>query len=176
MSINDLYNNIGSGDETAEQILFNRLSARFRVFAQHKILDKQDAEEVVQEALLTIAEKYREIEFNTSFASWAYQVLENKILGFYRKKYGRDTKFKQWEKDKGQARQIIPEPELKLQLLRCLKKIGRINQRHARILNLHYQGFAVEEICEKMKITKGNLYSILSRVRSLLQLCLEKGL
>jgi len=33
----------------------------------------------------------------------------------------------------------------------------------------------VEEICRKLKVTRDNFYSILSRSRSLLLLCLKKG-
>ncbi|MCP4703685.1 MAG: hypothetical protein GY865_03665, partial [candidate division Zixibacteria bacterium] len=49
------------------------------------------------------------------------------------------------------------------------------NRRHARILNLHFLGYTTEEICSRLEITKTNMYSLLSRARSMLELCLNKG-
>lgn len=176
MDINDLHRQVCSGQDNAEGQLFDRLTARFRYFTQQKIIDRQDANEIVQDALLTIADKYKGIEFTVSFASWAYQVLENKILGYYRKKHSRGKRMVSQEKEERVEPAYTPDPELKRRLMNCIRKISKLNPRHARILNLHYQGYTVVEICERTNVTKANLYSILSRVRSLLQLCLEKGL
>jgi RNA polymerase sigma factor (sigma-70 family) len=176
LDINELHNQARGGRDQAENRLFDRLTARFRYFTQQKIIDRQDADEIVQEALLTIAAKYKEMEFRVSFAAWAYQVLENKILGYYRQKHSRGKKVVSQEKEKGIEAKHTPDPELKRRLLICLRKISKVNTRHARVLNLHYQGYSVDEICRRLEVTKANLYSILSRVRSLLHLCLEKGL
>jgi len=67
------------------------------------------------------------------------------------------------------------DPVLELKLLDCLKKVGQKNIKFARTLNLKYQGYSVEEICDRLEISRENLYTILSRARSALELCLEKG-
>jgi len=64
---------------------------------------------------------------------------------------------------------------LKKKLLDCLNKINDANTRHARVLNLHYQGFIVREICEKLKLTRNGVYILLSRSRTMLKNCLERG-
>ena len=64
---------------------------------------------------------------------------------------------------------------LERQLLDCLRALNRSNGRHARILNLHYQGYSVEEICRRLSLTRTNFYTILSRARTILLACLEKG-
>ena len=51
MNINALHSNCGQGDKGAEERLFESLSVRFRLFAEHKIRDRLDAEEVCQKAL-----------------------------------------------------------------------------------------------------------------------------
>ena len=84
MNINELHKRIGAGDPEAEERLFESLSARFRMFARQRVKDKEDAEEIVQDALTTIVQKYRGIEFETSFAAWAHKVLEYKILDHFR--------------------------------------------------------------------------------------------
>ena len=175
MTINDLYANARNGDRGAVEKLFKGLSESFRIFVQQRIWNKQDSEEIVQDTLTAIAAKYEGIDFEISFAAWAYKVLENKILHYYRTKRCRDSKFAQTENGESLAVSHATNPDLKRSLLGCLKKISGVNRRHARILNLRYQGFSTEEICGKLEVSRNNVYILLSRARSMLKLCLEKG-
>jgi DNA-directed RNA polymerase specialized sigma24 family protein len=79
------------------------------------------------------------------------------------------------EAGEGEKMSYIPDPRFERQLLECLRKVGRHNNNFARALNLNYQGYSTEEICDRLKLTKVNFYSILSRARSMLDLCLKKG-
>ena len=54
VDINTLHSNACDGDQQAVEELFEVLTSRFRLFAHHKIRNKADVEEVVQEALMTI--------------------------------------------------------------------------------------------------------------------------
>ena len=51
MKIDELYANVRSGGKKAESLLFKRLSVRFSLIAHSKIGNREDAEDVVQEAL-----------------------------------------------------------------------------------------------------------------------------
>ena len=82
MELSDLLHEAVSGDLTAEQKLFAFLAARFDVFAQQRIWARDDAQDVVQDALATIAAKYKTVEIETSFVAWAHQVLSNKIMDY----------------------------------------------------------------------------------------------
>ncbi len=174
--INTLYGIALAGDRSAEDRLFNRLRERFGLFVQQRIGNKQDAEEIIQESLMVIAEKYKDIEIEVSFTAWAYRVLENKLLSYYRTKKGRAGKLVPMaDDDNNPDRAPAPDPSFKRRLLDCLKKVNRANTRHARILNLHYQGYTIEDICGKFSITRNNVYIILSRARTMLKICLETG-
>lgn len=175
MNINQLHKLANSGDMAAEGRLFEQLTARFRLIAQQRIQDNIDAEETTQEALTTVAEKFKGINFEVSFAAWAQRVLENKILYYYRTKSRKKDIAADEAMLDSHSETINSDPVVKVKLMDCFKKINEANNRYARILNLNYQGFEVSEICKKMSITRTNLYSILSRARSLLMLCLEKG-
>lgn len=175
MNINSLQILAHDGDKAATEKLFTILAVRFRLFAQRRIWDGSDAEEVVQDALMAILKKHKEIEFKTSFVAWAHRVLENEILRHYRRKGYREMRFGQTAGDVGNFPMWDPDPELKRKLLDCLKKIGSTNNRYARILNLHYQGYATEEVCEKLNLTPNHSYVLLSRARSMLEACLERG-
>jgi RNA polymerase sigma-70 factor (ECF subfamily) len=177
LDINYLFKGARKGDSKAEEALFELLTARFRHFVAQRIWNQHDAEEVVQEALMTISKEYRNIEFECSFAAWVYKVLDNRILHYIELKKRRIGSMGRIVEDKKNPTvgSLTPDPELKRRLLVCLQKIATANIRYARILNFHYQGYGTDEICGKIDITKANFYSILSRARSLLEFCLDTG-
>jgi RNA polymerase sigma factor (sigma-70 family) len=174
--INELYNAAREGGKKAEDRLFESLSVSFRLFVRQRIRDEQDAYELVQEALMTIARKYREIEIQSSFSAWAYRILEHILLRYYRSKEVRGRAFSSAPDDEVRPASVEPDPTLKSRLLDCLKKVSTTRLRHARVITLHFQGYSTEEICRRLGgITTGNFYVLLSRARSMLELCLEKG-
>jgi RNA polymerase sigma-70 factor, ECF subfamily len=173
LDLNDLYRSARRGDKAAEQRLMSHLTVSFRLVAQHRLWNEQEAEEVVQEALVTILAKYREVEIETSFGGWTYGVLQNKIMDCVRKRMTRRKLDEQMEPDSSRVVNSS-DPDLKRAIIDCFQKIHRDNNRHARILNLHYQGYTTEEICGKLDITENNLYVQLSRARRALEICLGK--
>ena len=177
MDINELHKLAEAGDRASEEELFCQLTARFSLFVKQRLWDRADAEEVVQEAVKTIFEKYRQIEFESSFAAWAYRVLNNKLLTFTATKGRREKKIEEQIEQRQTIRDENTENtgDLEARLLACLNDLNRANTRHARILNLHYQGFTVKEICTRLGLTRTNFYTILSRARTMLAACLEKG-
>ncbi len=174
-NINKLYGDFLNGEKSAENKLLNHLTVSFRLFTKHKIWDEHDSEEIVQDALMTIIGKSRDIEFETSFAVWAYRVLQNKILNYISTKQTRKRLTEQYGSYDNTSSYQCPDIELKIRLRECFNKISNINSDHARILNLKYQGYSTEEICQTMKITPNNMYVKLSRARAALEICLKEG-
>jgi RNA polymerase sigma-70 factor (ECF subfamily) len=172
--LNALYRGACQGDRVAEQRLMQHLGVSFGLFAQQRIWNEQDAEEVVQDALVTILEKYRSLTIDTSFGGWAYRVLQNKIMDHVKKKTTRrrlDEEHRQGHENQSEA----ANDDIRTRLIGCFRKIHRVNRRHARILNLHYQGYATPEICARLRLTESNFYVLLSRARRALAACLGKG-
>ncbi len=164
-----------TGDKMAQEKLFQHLSDSFLIFAQHNTWNKSDAEEIVQDTLMTITSKYREIEFEISFSAWAYQVLENKLKSFFRTKTGRANKDKLLSDKLEASAMWIPDPSLQRKLRNCLQIIGKYGNQYARVINFSYLGFETGEICRKLNTTPSNIYNILSRARRMLRHCLDKG-
>jgi RNA polymerase sigma-70 factor (ECF subfamily) len=177
MSINSLYELIRNGDIAAEKQLFEEMTARFRYFVYPRIRDSMDAEEIVQEALVTISKEYKTLEIESSFIAWSYKVLDNRILGYIQSKRRQAKNIDRLKANMESSRSSDAESpgELNMKLLDCLKKIANANMRYARILNFNYQGYSSNEICGKLNITTSNLYSILSRARSMMRRCLDSG-
>jgi RNA polymerase sigma factor (sigma-70 family) len=175
VNLNTLHQNAVAGDQAAEKSLFDRLIVSFRLIAQRKIRSHEDAEEVIQEALKTVAEKYAQLEIESSFSGWAHQVLSNKIFDYVKVKAARGKHQAEMEDEHMPEIGIEEDPLFHRRLIECLRTTFKSNRRYARVLNLHYQGFNGTEICERLGISSGNLYVTLSRARRALATCLKSG-
>lgn len=126
---------------------------------------------------MIISREYKTMTYTVSFSAWAYKVLVNRIMAYHQKKKVRTERLERIPENESIANpdSVNTDPDLKRCLLNCMKKICGVNTRYARILNLHYQGYGTEDICEKLGLTRTNYYTILSRARTMLVTCLEKG-
>ncbi len=173
--LHELYERARSGGVREESALFEALGERFRYLAKQRVWDKDDAMDVAQQALMVVAEKYRDVEIEISFGAWTYTILKNKILNYSKARARASAR-----QDPLATADLWPAndstmPEVSRQLLFCLEKVGRINRRYARILNYSYHGFGSKEICAKFDISRNALYVALNRARSMLLKCLETG-
>jgi len=175
MSINALHDAVRRGEPNAERALLAKLSERFLYFVQHKIEDRDVCHDIVQEALITVARKYRDMTFETSFAAWAHNIVLNKVMESHRKNKRSSERFTRMPDDIDVSVPVnTPDPLLESRLIDCLRRINSASNRQARILNLRYQGFKTDEIATRMKMTRNAIYMTLSRARSLLRMCLEE--
>lgn len=172
MSIETLYQSALQGDSAAEKTLFQQLSVRFGLICQHRIWNKEDAEEIVQEALVTVLGGFKDIEIERSFAAWAHKVLDNKILTYLKTKKARISRQGEADLEALPDRDNPADPRVKVALLHCLQEVGRANSRYARALNFHYQGYSTAEICQRLKMNPGHFYVLLMRARAMLAECL----
>jgi len=175
MNINDLYNKALEKNKTAQSKLFQTLYASFRLILQYKGVNGQDAEDIVQEAMIVIGEKVKSEEKLECFPAWSHTVLKNKWLDYIKSRKYQKNKTPAELKDIYPAESSHVDIALMEQLIDCFRRVSMKNRRQARILNLHFQGYSTKEICSRIELTRTNMYSLLSRARSMLELCLEKG-
>lgn len=175
MNINELYKLSIAGDKTAETELFRKLSEGFSLFLHRRMWNQEVVEDILQAALATVAEEFRQLEVTSSFSAWAYKVVENKFLAYLQTKRRQGGRYESLHDSDGYGKDWHPDLSLKRNLLKCLAGIARDKRQYARILNLVYQGFTVEEVCQRLSITQKQSYVILSRARSALRDCLRKN-
>lgn len=158
-----------NGDQDAEAQMVAHLRARFTLIAKRRV-GQADAEDVAHDACLTILDKFKELDSDTRFEAWAYQILRNKIGNHFRRDRVRQ-RLRSGGSEVDVAAAGVVDPDTRLTLVRCLRKLIEVNPRYARVLNLIHLGYNTEEICRRMKLTRSNLYSIVSRARALLSDC-----
>jgi RNA polymerase sigma factor (sigma-70 family) len=175
VDLNQLFNEAKSGNKDAEKQLLSILSVRFRLIAYHILKDKEDAEDVAQEALISVLKNYRDLKLRSSFAAWVHTIVHRQALQFIEKRK------KQIEGAKKLKDREVYVPEqgsiksLESEILQCLQKISKNNRSFARILNLKHLGFKFEEICEKLDMNRNQAYVALHRARLALASCLKLG-
>lgn len=161
------------GDKNAEIKLFEYLGVRFSYLAKQRV-GEGACEDIVQDACLTVLQKYLSLEDTVEFEAWAYKVLRNKIGNYYQK-LAQESAYivKSGDVLEYQQRNDINE-NLRLQIENCLQKINKVNPRYYRILKLVSEGYKTNEIAEKLHVKPNNLYVILNRSRNMLKDCLKK--
>ncbi len=167
---------VKTGDQTAEKQIFEILLVRFELLAKRTVRDEESAKDIAQDACATVLEKYKTEEFTTGFEAWAHGVLRMKIGNHIQRMKAQRQRLStrsDIESTCGSTDSI--DFDLKSRLLTCLKEILEVNSRYARVLNLSYQGYKTDEICQRLGISPGHFYVVLNRGRSLLRLCLDKG-
>jgi RNA polymerase sigma-70 factor (ECF subfamily) len=175
--LNSLLVALRAGDKGAEKKIYEHLFVRFRAIAKQRIRNASDAEDLAQEACLTVLDKCRGESFSGSFGAWAYGVLRNKIGNYYQSMRRQRETFDGGLASGDDNRHSAPaaDPDLLRCLLDCLRKILAAQPRYGRALNLIYQGYSTDAASERLGVSTGNLYVILSRGRALLRKCLETG-
>ncbi len=174
--MDELLSKAREGDEKAERELFQYLFVRFKTFAKRRI-GEGEAEDIAQEACMTVLQKYKSETFTKGFEAWAYGVLKMKI-GNYMQGLLVKQKSLAPEAEADQAEKISspgPDHDLKRKLIDCLKRLVKFNRLYARALNFIYQGYNTDEISRRLRIKPNNFYVILSRGRRHLRTCLETG-
>ncbi len=174
--MDDFLVRIQSGDSSVEQELLEYLSVRFALITKRRI-QGDEADDVAQEACLTVLQKCREKSVPREFKPWAYEILRNKIGNYYQK---RDSRRKHQPSlldiDAILAKYgRTDDAEFVHRLFRCFRMLIKRSPRYARALNLAHQGYDGEYISRKMDVKPSNLYMILSRSRKRLSQCLETG-
>ena len=175
--MSDLLDRARNGDKTAEKQLFEILHVRFAYLAKRRIRNKDDAEDVAQEACMTILEKYKTEVFTKGFDPWAYGVLRMKVGNYLQDKDRRRSRMvaESAAEESGATGGSSSGTDIRQKLIDCLNRLVRINRRYGRALNLVHQGYRTDEICNRLSMSRNYLYVTLNRARSMLRMCLETG-
>lgn len=186
-------------DEDSLDARQRRLAAvrpRLLAFARLQLRDASEADDVVQEALITAVEKDAHFAGKSGYETWVFGILKNKILDALRAQKRRG-KWQPWEDDgveaavenqfqaTGRWQELARpsswgDPESTLASERFWQVFDScmiaLPENIARIFTMReLMGLSTRRICEEAGIKENNCWVILHRGRLLLRACLEKG-
>ena len=173
--MNELWEQARAGDKRAETAVFDHLRRRFLALARAK-LGGPECEDVAHDACVVVLRKYKELQAPFRYDVWAVQVLNYQIAN-HRRRIATARRRTGGTPDASETtapRRTDTEPALLRDLIDCVRKIAGGYRRYIRVLNLVHQGFTTEEICEKLTVSRNNLYVMVTRGRQMLRDCLAE--
>ncbi len=161
------------------QLAINWERARTAVFAQllAGIGSFHDAEDLLQEVAISVAQNYGSYDPSRPFIAWALGITRNHMLMYFRRYHRNRVTFSNelmasMERHFAAAAEVSIDPRREA-LHRC---ISRLDDRRRRLIELRYSsGFSIEKMAEvlgkSVTATKGSLF----RVRKLLEQCVSRA-
>jgi RNA polymerase sigma-70 factor (ECF subfamily) len=135
---------------------------------------RSDAEDILQEASLTICEKFTDFEPGTNFYSWACQVAYWKVRAARKKFATSKVIFNEEVLEAVSLTRLEMEDELDIRhsaLSRCLQKL---NERDRRMVLVRYEsGHNVKAAAQACGRTIQGAYKALNRIRKTLHDCVS---
>ncbi len=162
-----------SGDSDAFAQLVQRHSSDAYRTAFMVLRDREDVEDVVQEAFLTCYRKINTFRMDSSFKTWLYRIVINLCYDRMRKR-GREREAFQkvsFNMKTGYGDMSAIEKRIDLKDM-----ISTLNTEYRTTLTLYYgMDFSVKKVAEVLDIPVGTVKSRLNSARNLLKERLERG-
>ena len=137
--------------------------------------NQTDAEDVLQDAFITIFEKIHQYKNKGSFEGWLKRIVINTALQKYRDKSPLQLVSTDYEIEKTREESVEIEKE-SLDVSELLKLIQQLPDRYRLVFNLYaLDNYSHKEIAELLDISVGTSKSNLSRARVLLQKMLQEN-
>lgn len=164
-------------------------------WALHKTLDKEQAEDLVQETFLTACQQAEKFRGDSNAKTWLLGILNNKIAAFYRKKYAgkllyrSDAKsgdavsqiffndYDNWktsEKPAGwvdDAPHLLDDKDFNAVLNGCLESLPEKSR--VIVLLKFIEQKKGELICQELNISATNFWQLLHRAKLMLRKCID---
>ncbi len=149
-------------------------------------LREDEAEEAVQETLVSFVQNVDRFEGRSHIRTWLFGILYNKIAESRRKRKraeaidpiddvmeSRFDSSGHWLRPPRDVEAIFSDGELREAIGNCLETLSE-NQKSAFVLR-EVEGFPSTEVCEILDVTVSNLGVLLFRARNGLRECLESA-
>ncbi len=161
------------GDEEAFRVLVDRHSRRIYHLAYRMTGRVEDAEDVVQEALVRAYRQLNRFEARSHFGTWLYRITFNCAVDYLRARPRREVTDGQDDLDRRPSPQtsfgaddLVFAGEIAARIEQALNTLSP--QERAAFVMRHYQGCSIGEICRTLNVrTNAAKHSIFRAVRKL---------
>jgi RNA polymerase sigma factor (sigma-70 family) len=145
------------GHGESRERIFSFLRIRYISIARYRLPDF--AEDIVQDTLVVVHERFSTIETLEQLIAFANQVLRNKIGNVYQslRRKTNQIESQEVEEDRFDMAGEIEAGELESIIRNSIDRLGQRYSHCQKILLSLYEGLSASEICEKMGITKSQL-------------------
>jgi RNA polymerase sigma-70 factor (ECF subfamily) len=174
-----------NGDIEAFELLIEDYQKKAFNVAYRMMGNSEDANDLVQEALIRIFKSIKNFKEQSSFSTWVYRIVTNVCLDELRRRKNKFTISIDEDiqlEDGNVKRQIesegpTPEESLESKEIQDIvtKAIEELSNEHKTVIVLRdIQGFSYDEISDIMKCPEGTVKSRINRARKALREILKK--
>lgn len=164
-----LIKGILAGNEKSLLVFYRYFAPRLFFFIKRQTLSTEDAEEILQDVLLSSIDSLRDFTFKSSLSTFLHAIAKHKIIDYYRRRKIKKVLFSQLPQLEQflttvlGPEELFEEDQLRTKIDKVLKKL---KPKYRRILILKYlEGFSVLEITKKLEISFKSAESMLFRAR-----------
>lgn len=162
-----------SGDDDAFAELVRGHSADAYRTAFMVLHDRDEVEDVVQEAFLICYRKLKSFRMDSSFKTWLYRIVVNQCYDRIRKLNREKVAFNKLSINLGIGNGDMAEIENRIDIK---ETIASLSPEHRLVLTLYYgMDFGVQKVAQTLGIPVGTVKSRLNSARNLLKDRLERG-
>jgi len=169
-----------AGDLNAFEVLTTRYERRVYSLAMRILRQEQDAEDVTQQAFLSVVENLARFREESSFATWLYRIATFAALKVIRKRKGLDTVSLEEATEPREDYDSIPHPEYiadwkqspeelveRNETQRLLDDaLVKLDEKHRLVFLLRdVEGLSITETAEALGLTESNVKMRLLRAR-----------
>jgi RNA polymerase sigma-70 factor (ECF subfamily) len=169
-----------AGDFDALEALATRHEQQIYSLALRMLRQPQDAEDVVQQTLLSLVENLKGFRAESSFTTWLMRIATNAALKIIRKRRGLNTVSLEAASDSGAESEPIPHPEFiadwreaphelaaRAETRQLLDEaLSALDEKHRLVFLLRdVQGLSVKETAQALDLTEANVKVRLLRAR-----------
>ncbi|QKI89385.1 sigma-70 family RNA polymerase sigma factor [Thiomicrorhabdus xiamenensis] len=170
------------------------LRPRLIAFAKSHLKFEADAEDAVQECLISAWKRLEKFEGKSSLETWVFGILRHKLIDLYRRHSKIQTfeydesklpdtdgwfqKDEHWHNEHAPSSWSSPYQTLENEHFWQVFDICvfHLPEQTSRVFTLReFMGFETSQICESLQITEHNCWTILHRARLRLRACLEQN-
>lgn len=164
-----LVKRILKGDEKTLFSFYRNFAPKLLSFIKRKTNYPEDAEEILQDVLLSSLDSLRDFTFKSSLSTFLHAIAKNKIVDFYRKKRLKKILFSQIPQLEALFSTFLgPEDDLEQKQARINfeKALKSLSPKYQKILTLKYfDGKSVAQITREFKVSFKSAESMLFRAR-----------
>lgn len=169
MSDKKLVKKLLSGNEEAVEKFYNEFKKPLLSFVQKRVKNNRDAQDIVQETLISALNSLPNFNFQSKLFSWLCAIAKHEIADFYRKKklktilFSRLPFLQNWADEALGPQGKYLKDELKTEIKNVL---GNLSEGYSKILRLKYiEGLSMKAIAKKLKISAKAVEMRLYRAR-----------
>lgn len=153
----------------ALESVWHEMHASLLRFIAHRVDDRRDAEDVLQDVMVRIQRHAGEIDEYEHLSAWVHQVARSAVIDFYRRRAARPEQPAGTSVDVARTTlDEVPSPAVRAELAQCVRPlVGRLDDKYREALELtELGGISQVAAAERLGLSVSGMKARVQRARA----------